>query len=374
MVVVLLAAGAAGQRLKLPRPERLDGGVEYRRNPVTGELRSARTPGAAEESRHNAGTIRTQVNLVSVTANVLAPDGSQILGLSATDFRVFENGVEQGIEHFDASTQPARVALIMDTSPSIYRELGTMKQAAQTLAARLATHDEVAVVAFAADTWLVLPFTADRKLLDRAIDSLELTRGPAGRRGSHVYEAVYLATGALFSERTAPARRAIVLLTDGQDSHLGLSWDPASAAPRSPQHNHLTFEDVCRVLTAAAVEVHAISVLPRPKAMTTAWLAAHRETTLIAAETQAAGIPHYTAYLAELVRRVGGQLYFLGDAGTLANVYRQVGENLRAQYTLGYYPAAGLAQPGWRTIRVEVRGRPDLLVTHRAAYYVPATP
>lgn len=374
MVVALLAAGTAAQRPKLPRPERLNAGIEYHRDPATGELRSTRTPSVEKASRYNSGLIRAQVNLVSVTTNVQAPDGSQVFGLRAADFRVFEDGVEQAIEHFDASTEPARVALIIDTSPSIYRELGAVKQAARTLASRLAPHDEVAVVAFAADTWLVLPFTADRSLLERAIDSLELTRGPVGRRGSHIYEAVYLTTGALFSERAAPARRAIVLLTDGQDNHLGLSWDPASAAPRSPQQSYLTFEDVCRVLTAAAVEIHAISVLARPKAMTAAWLAAHRDTTLIAPDTQKAGIPHYTAYLAELVRRVGGQLYFLGDAGTLTNIYRQVAENLRAQYTLGYYPTAGLGQPGWRAIRVEVRARPDLLLTHRAAYYVPASP
>ncbi len=370
---MLVVAVAAGQRPELPRAQRLDVGIDYRRDPATGELRAGRTAGAATPES-DAGLIRSQVNLVSVTTNVLAPDGTLILGLRAEDFRVYENGIEQAIEHFDASTEPARVALVIDTSPSIYRELAAMKQAARTLAARLAAHDEIAVVAFAADTWLLLPFTTDRRLLERAIESLEVTRGPLARRGSHIYEAVYLTTGALFADRAEPGRRVIVLLTDGQDSHLGLGWNAASAAPRSPEHHHLTFDDLCRVLTAAGVEVHAISVLPRPRALTTAWLASHRNSSVITAETREAGIPHYTAYLAELVRRAGGQLYFLSEAGALEDIYRQIAENLRAQYTLGYYPAAGRTKPGWRTIRVEVRGRSDVTLTHRAAYYVPATP
>ncbi|MCL6480096.1 MAG: VWA domain-containing protein [Firmicutes bacterium] len=374
LAILLVASVSAAQRFQLPRAERLDRHVEYRRNRTTGELRTAPPSNTAERRTTEPTRIRAQVSLVVVTTNVLAPDGTPMQGLQAHQFRVFEDGIEQTIEHFDAASMPARIVLLLDISPSIYRELRAVRQAARALVARLAAHDEVALVAFSAETRLLLPFTTDRDQLEQAIDSLELAKGPAARRGSHIYEAAYLAAAALFADAPASGRRAMVLLTDGQDNHLGLSWNPASAAPRSPAHDHLTFEDVCRRLTGAGVEVQVISVLPRPRALTPEWLAAHRASSLISVETRNAGIPHYTAYLAELVRRVGGQLHFLAEAGALADVYRQIADTLRTQYTLGYYPAAGLQKPGWRTLRVEVRDNPEARLTHRAGYYVPASP
>jgi VWFA-related protein len=375
VLAILLAASVfAAQRSPWPRAERLDRHVEYRRDRTTGELRTAPPSNTAERRITEPARIRAQVSLVVVTTNVLAPDGSPMQGLQAYQFRVFEGSLEQIIEHFDAASTPARIVLLLDISPSIYRELRAVRQAARALVARLAAHDEVALVAFSGETWLLLPFTTNRNQLEQAIDSLELAQGPAARRGSHIYEAVYLAAATLFADAPAAGRRTMVLLTDGQDNHLGLSWDPASAVPRSPAHDHLTFEDVCRRLTSAGVEVQVISVLPRPRALTREWFAANRPSSLISAETRNAGIPHYTAYLAELVRRVGGQLHFLAEAGTLADVYRQIADALRTQYTLGYYPAAGLQKPGWRTIRVEVRDHPEARLTHRAGYYVPASP
>ena len=61
-------------------------------------------------------------------------------------------------------------------------------------------------------------------------------------------------------------------------------------------------------------------------------------------------MPHYTLYLAELARRVGGQLYFLRETGNLSEIYRRIALAISAQYTLGYYPSAGTARPGWRSL------------------------
>ena len=87
-------------------------------------------------------------------------------------------------------------------------------------------------------------------------------------------------------------------------------------------------------------------------------------------------MPHYTLYLAELVRRAGGQLFFLREIGALGDVYRRIAESLGAQYILGFYPSAGLARPGWRSLRVELLSgaRSGERITHRVAYYVSASP
>lgn len=373
------------QKPKLPRARRLGQGVELRRDPATGELRgipAKRAAGGAPAEARAAGVLRSRVGLVEISCNVLLPHATQVRGLGRDHFRVFEDGVEQAIAHFDASTEPASIALVMDASPSVFREWERMKTAARALARNLTPLDEVAVVAFAGEAHLLLPFSRDRALLESALASPELAR-VANVARSNIYEAVYFTARELFGG-SAPrrGRKAIVLLSDGEDSGLGLSWDPASAAPRAgAPADRLTFEDVARALAAAGMEVYVVSTAPRPKALTDAWLEAHRSKILITPAARELAIAHYTLYLAELVRRVGGRLYFLREIGRLDDVYRRIAENLGAQYTLGYYPAAGLTRPGWRKLRVELRqrnavaGAPrDARLTHRVAYYVPAEP
>ena len=409
------------KQAKLPRPQQLGHGTELRRDPATGELRRVPAsprrrkhpaPGAESGASESAGwpgkPLRARVGLVEVGCNVLLPDGTPLRGLGRDAFRVFEDDIEQRIAHFDASNEPASIALVIDASPSVFRELDQMKAAARALAKKLLPLDQVAVVSFAGQPHLLLPFSRDRVLLERALASSWLTRVENSPE-SNIYQAVYLTARELFGGR--PGRKAIVLLTDGQDSGLGLTWDPASAMPPAVETgsqtgarvNRLTFEDVARELAAVGVEVHVVSTQPRPRAMTEAWLEAHRSEMLVTPAARELGMAHYTLYLAELVRRVGGRLYFLSEIGDLSKVYSRIAENLGAQYTLGYYPSAGLSKPGWRKLRVELASSSEapsasarsasgetrdappapreatvvargVHLTHRVAYYVPAEP
>ena len=139
-------------------------------------------------------------------------------------------------------------------------------------------------------------------------------------------------------------------------------------------------------MATLGVEIYVVSTENRPKGMTDAWLAASRRAGLVTAASRRMGMPHYTLYLAELVRRAGGHLYFLGEtrapAGpghALSEVYRRIARTLSAQYTLGYYPAQGTSAPGWRTLEVRLSADagarlPGAQLTYRVAYYVSAGP
>lgn len=352
--------------------------MELRRNARSGELEYRRKAAGANDETAGAeggsrATLRVGVNLVEVNAMVLRADGTPVMDLRREDFRLLEDGVPQAVEHFDASSEAASVALVMDASPSVLRDIGEMKAAARTLARELDKQDEVAVVSFDADTYVLLPFSRDRGALEKAIERVNVARGAGSKKGSNIYEAVYLVAQELFRGRKG--RKAIVLLTDGQDSGLGLSWSAESAQPRAGDASgRLTFEDMTRALASAGVEVEAVSTQPRPKATTDAWLEAHRNEMLVTAKAREMGMPHYTLYLAELVRRAGGRIYFLRELETLSAIYRRIAENLRAQYTLGYYPPAGVEKRGWRMLRVDVPGRTDVRVVHRVTYYVAGAP
>lgn len=368
-------------REKFPPPERLDQGIVYRRDGATGELRLETAPTGKKPRKNTGGasssesptsgapvaTIRSRVNLVEVSATVRERDGEALKGLRVEDFRVFEDGAEQRPVHFDAGESAVSLALVIDASPSVLREWGQLKDAARTLLGRMKPQDEIALVVFAGEVELVLPWTSNRQRMEQAVESLEVRR--TGERGSKIYESVFLTAQRLFAGRSG--RKAILLLTDGQDTGLGLGW---STPTDTAVGDRLTFEDVCRALAAPGVEVHIVSTQNRPAKMTEEWLGVHRGNALVTAEARDALMPHYTVFLAELVRRVGGGLYFVRETGTLAEVYRRIAETVGTQYALGYYSSAGSTRKGWRRLRVEVLDRQDARVEHRPAYYVPNQP
>jgi Ca-activated chloride channel family protein len=387
--LILLHAGQANPRVeetqssrpaksqKLPRSQPLGRGVPLERDPVTGELHSAaKNSSSPAGATAGEGAIRSRVTLVQVACTVTAPDGTQVRGLMQDNFSLFEDGAAQEIASFDASATPASIALVLDVSPSIFRELAEIRGAAHSLAANLSPADEIAVVSFSSEAHLLLPFSTDRALLDRAIQSKNLA-GVENSSESNIYESVFLAARELFRGRTG--RKAIVLLTDGQDSGLGLTWDASSARPREgAAASRLAFDDVARELGADGIALFIVSTENRPHAMTPAWLAAHQTEMLVNKNSRRGDMPHYTLYLAELARRVGGQLYFLREIGNLSEIYRRIALTISAQYTLGYYPSAGAARPGWRSLRVELADNagmpPGSKLMHRGSYYVSAFP
>jgi Ca-activated chloride channel family protein len=330
--------------------------------------------GAAAAAAAHAISVVTQI--VPVTCSVIGADGVLVRGLRPADFRVFDEGVPQPLTYFAASTESASVAVVIDASPSVLRESDEMKNAARALVDALSSSDQTAIVDFSAHTYLQLPFSSDWGLIRKAVARVDARSLLEDTGGSNIYQAVYLTARELFAGRTG--RKAIVLLTDGQDSGLGLTLDPKTAGPRVGwPRDQLTFEDVARALAVEDIQLFAVSTESRPKVMTPAWVQSHASHSLLTYSAQGWGIPAYTLYLAELTRRSGGQLYFLREAETLADTFRQIALKIRAEYTLGFSPAnnANAApHPGWHQLRVEVIGHGDPTVVHRASYFVAAAP
>jgi Ca-activated chloride channel homolog len=370
----------AQQKTKLPRPRRLDEDVTWKRDPTTSELKVIPIGNAAKGSNGGASAdahaISVVTQIVPVTCSVIGADGVAVRGLRLGDFRVFDEGVQQPLTYFDASTESASVAVVIDASPSVLRESDEMKNAARALVDALSSSDHTAILDFSAHTYLQLPFSSDWGLIRKAVARVDARSLLEDTGGSNIYEAVFLTAHELFAGRSG--RKAIVLLTDGQDSGLGLTLDPKTAGPRAGwPRDQLTFDDVARTLAAEDIEVFAVSTESRPKIMTPAWVESHASQTLLTNSAQAWGIPAYTLYLAELTRRSGGELYFLREAETLADTFRQIALKIRAEYTLGFSPAdnASVApHSGWHQLRVEVIDHGDPNVVHRSSYYVAATP
>jgi VWFA-related protein len=365
-------ANSSAKSQKLPRPMPLGRDLSLERDAASGELRAIAKGSLPAPPSANA--IRSHVTLVQVPCTVTAPDGTQVRGLSQNDFRLFEDGTAQEIASFDASATPASVVLVIDASPSIFHQLAEIRDAAHSLAGNLSPTDEIAVVSFSSEAHLLLPFSKNRILLERAIDSQYLSKVENSSE-SRIYESVFLTAHELFQGRTG--RKAIVLLTDGQDSGLGLTWDPRSALPSAgTAESRLAFDDVARELGADGIALFIVSTENRPRGMTPEWLEAHRTEMLVNAETRQKNMPNYTLYLAELARRAGGQLYFLREVGNLTEIYRRIALAIGAQYTIGFYPSEGTMRPGWRSLAVTLDEAAKVpagsKLTYRGSYYVSA--
>jgi VWFA-related protein len=248
-----------------------------------------------------------------------------------------------------------------------------MRTAARALVDSLSLSDQISVVDFSAHTYLQLPFSSDWGLIRAAVARVDARQLLADTGGSNIYQSLFLVAREVFAGRKG--RKAIVLLTDGQDTGLGLTLDPATSAPRRGwPADRLTFEDVARALAAADIQVFAVSTESRPKIMTSAWLVEHSSSTLLTPAARREEIPAYTLYLAEMVRRTGGQLYFIREANTLADTFQQIALKIRAEYTLGFSPVgtgSAAVRAGWHQLNVKVIGHGDPTVVHRTAYYVP---
>lgn len=360
-------------RAKLPKPRQLDADVTWRRDPANGEMNGiapGTAPAGAIAGSPHAISVATEI--VPVTCSVTDAMGAAVRGLGRADFEVTDDGARSPITYFDASSEPASVALVMDASPSVLRETDEMRTAARALVDSLSLSDQIAVVDFSAHTYLQLPFSGDWGLIRGAVARVDARELLGDTGGSNIYQSLFLTAREVFAGRKG--RKAIVLLTDGQDTSLGLTLDPATSVPRPEwPANRLTFEDVARALAGADIQVFAVSTESRPKIMTATWLAEHSQSTLVTSAARREEIPAYTLYLAEIVRRTGGQLYFIREANTLADTFEQIALKIRAEYTLGISPdgPSGAPAPGWHQLGVKVIGHGDPTVVHRTAYYVP---
>ncbi|MFZ0036724.1 MAG: VWA domain-containing protein [Candidatus Acidiferrales bacterium] len=373
---LLLFAQAQQHKPKPPHPIQLDANITLKRDVASDELHIVE-PGPQPNDPKEKGAaraFRVRVNLVPVNCNVFAPDGTSVTGLARGNFRIFEGGVEQRIAYFDAGNEPASVAAVIDASPSVLPEADAMLQATKSLAEILAPRDEISIVEFSAHSYLLLPFSRDRDLLENAIARVDVKALFGDTGGSDIYETVYLTAEKVFRGRTG--RKAILLLTDGEESGLGLSLDRPTAAAPNEATPRLAFDDVTRALAVDGIEVFAVSTQNRPRVMTDKWLDAHQNETLLTEAIRDKGIPAYTLFLAELIRRAGGGLYFLRETQSGRDAFARIASNIRTQYTLGFYPSGeGASRPGWHSLRVEA-ANPDanqnLRVVNRSAYYVPA--
>lgn len=165
-------------------------------------------------------TLRVRVELVSAPVTVLDPRGEMIMNLPQSSFHIFDNGVEQKIEHFDLGGQPLSVVLVVETSSRIEPMLPQLRRTGIIFSQVVMGETGEAAVLGYDDGVSVLQTFAENP--DRVQDAIEHLR--EGTSGAQLNDALARAVGML-EDQPANRRRVIVVMAEsadhGSESKLG---------------------------------------------------------------------------------------------------------------------------------------------------------
>jgi len=283
-------------------------------------------------------TLKATVNLVNLFATVRDKSKRIVGDLIQEDFKVYEDNHEQKIAFFSKEvTLPLTLGLLIDTSGSERNRLGAEQEAATRFLERVMRKgDEAMVISFDFDVDLLQDFTDDRAQIARAINKARIgavtggvmTPGPIPSNigGTHFYDAVYLACNEKLA--TEAGRKALVIVTDAQDEGSKLKLEEAiEAAQRT--------DTVVHVLL-----IHDPGFSWRPDVAK------------------------------KLSDETGGRTIELSSEKKLMEAFDQISEELRSQYTVGYYPANPVKDGKFRKIRVATTNK-EYKILARKGYYAP---
>lgn len=259
---------------------------------------------------------------VTVYVGVSGENGQPVGGLSARDFALTEGGQPVEIGQFVGGGGGAVSAvLVIDRSGSMAEadKIDGARDAAQAFVGQMRAADRTALIAFNSDSETLQPFTADTRALDRAIERIR----PDG--GTALYDSLVAGVDALAS---AQGRRALLLLTDGQDCR-----DSSSCPDSFGSQNSLS--EAIGYAAERAQPVYVIGLGER-------------------GSDSRDGVDEQV--LEQIARESGGEYFYAPDADQLAQLYRSLSAEIQKEYALTYRSPRPFYDGTRRDIQVQVGG------------------
>ena len=286
------------------------------------------SPSTSEET---APTIFRTVNEVNVVFTVTDKHGRYVKDLKKNDFKVLDDTrPADEIRSFHNETDlPLEVGLLVDASNSVRDRFKFEQESAieflnQTIRPK---YDKAFVVGFDATPEVTQDFTDNTEFLSRGVRALR----PGG--GTALYDAIYYACRdkLLKAQQRGPVRRAIILLSDGDDNQ-----------------SHVSREEAIDMAQRADVIVYTIS------------------TNIIGSRNKGDKI------LERIANATGGRPFFPFQITDVANAFAEIQDELRSQYALSYKPADLKADGRYHSIEILAQNHKNLRVRSRRGYYAPA--
>lgn len=312
--------------------------------------------------------VKVETALVTVPVVVMDRDGRFVANLRQENFRIYEDGVEQNLAFFGAVEKPFNVVLLVDTSPSTRPRQKEIREAATAFIEQLRPEDKIMVFAFDSSIRLVSMSTKDRETLRRDIKDLRW-----GGSGTVLYGTVDVLLNRLFKK--IKGRKALVMLTDGQDNDIRRYL--AALRAKLPKDARIEISaPSCRSIPCATYESNMEDVEESDVLIYPIEYAEPLELVLRKSPKAQHGPVRRAfeigdAYLRELAAKTGGRFYRADGQQNLTRIFTSIADELRHQYSLGFYAKSAAQANARREIRVRV-SEPGLVIKTRNSYvYTP---
>jgi VWFA-related protein len=292
--------------------------------------RAAKTDAAAGSGEKSEYTYRSRVDEVNVVFTVVDKHGVFVKDLNADDFQVLDdNKPPKQVVNFSRQTDlPLRVGLLVDASNSIRERFKFEQEAAIEFLTQTIRHnsDQSFVIGFDTTAEVTADFTGDTEELSRGVRLLR----PGG--GTALYDAVYYACRDKLMKvpQSGPVRRAIVLLSDGDDNQ-----------------SRVTREEAIEMAQRAEVVIYTIS-------------------------TNASGFKERgDKVLERMADATGGRAFFPFKIEDVGNAFAEIQDELRSQYSVAYRPASLTPDGKYHSIEILAQNHKNLKVRSRKGYFAP---
>lgn len=284
--------------------------------------------------------IKVNTEIVTLTATVTDKNGRPRTDLKRDDFTIYEDGVVQKLDYFNTGDRiPMSLGILFDTSGSMEDKIEGVQDAVVHFVKSVAPGDEIFLVKFSDDAEIVQDFTDDKKLILRTVQHLE----PRG--STALYDAVLLGLQKIADGKRR--KRALLLLTDGNDTNSSVK-----------------FEDIVALARKSEVTIYGLGIGHGEKGNIHSGIFDSQVKDTVDIRT-----------LRALADATGGNAYYLenaheGGRDRIDESAAEIAAELKQQYTLGYYPTNQKKDGGFRQIVVELKDK-SLRVRTKRGYYAP---
>ena len=271
-----------------------------------------------------------------VALNVTVTDGKRLVpGLRPDDFAVYEDGVLQRVQFFEAKQVPIDLILLLDTSSSMSDKMAVVHEAAVGFLKTLRDTDRGAVVTFGDNVNILQALTSDRDVLEQAV------RRATPRGSTALNNALYVAMkefGRSGQQEDGVVRRqAIAVLSDGEDT--------SSIIP---------FEDVLAMARKSGINIYTICL--------------QNQYSKARAESGRRYFSESDYAMKSLAHETGAQAFFPQAVQELKTVYSAISDELSNQYSIGYSPSNARPDGRFRRIVIKLAGHPEFRPRTRLGY------
>jgi VWFA-related protein len=261
-------------------------------------------------------TLSTSTNLVNVDVMVVDAGGNPIPNLGKKNFQVSDDGVPQAITNFGTGEAPMTVCMLIEFSSYSWRRLYVALQNAYPFLNFIQPKDWVAVVSFDLKPQIIADFTQDRSEVRGALDSLRIP----GFSEYDLYDALAFVLDRM---KEIHGRKAILAIVSGKDSF-----------------SKLTYDQCLKIVKASDTAIYPVSIME--------YIAVRSPYGETIGDLQAQNA------LNTIAKYSGGQAYFPRFEGELPEIYKQIGQQLRMQYSLGFVPTNASKDGKFHKLKVDL--------------------